>query len=141
MANLTFDDGEPIDITKLQSLYQLILGLQGELAAMKVKSQNVVLTPIIYAGKVTNRVITSTVSPVATLDYSVLNLPASTIPVVVITPSASASNTDTTDIEYFLTNITSRDAVVMAKYTGAAKSKTTTASFNFVAVHMKQTLQ
>ena len=32
MANLTFDDGEPIDISKLQNLYNLVLDLQGEVS-------------------------------------------------------------------------------------------------------------
>lgn len=140
MANLTFDDGEPIDITKLQSLYQLILSLQGELAAMKIQTQNVKLTPLIFANKVTNITVNDVAKVVTKLDYSIAKFDANAIPTIVVTPSASASNLDTTDIRYYVTNVTASSADLIAKYVGTAKSKSTTASFNYVAIHMKQTL-
>jgi hypothetical protein len=41
MSNLTFDDGEPIDISKFQNLYKLVLDLQGDVASNTIqKSQS-----------------------------------------------------------------------------------------------------
>lgn len=141
MANITFDDGEPIDITKLQDLYRLILALQGELNAMKIQTQSVKLTPLVFANKITNVSINDVAKVVTKLDYSIAKFDANAIPTIVVTPSASSTNLDTTDIQYYVTNVTSSSADLIAKYIGTAKSKTTTASFNFIAVHMKQTLQ
>lgn len=139
MTNLTFDDGEPIDITKLQNLYQLVLDIKGEMSKNTIQNQNVKLTPFTYAGKVTYIKIDSTPKVVTKLDYSAAKFDANAVPIIVVTPSASSTNLDTTDIRFYITNITSATADLVAKYTGTAKQ--TTASFNFIAVHMKQTLQ
>lgn len=141
MSNLTFDDGEPIDITKLQNLYQLVLDVKGQIDKNSIQSQGVKLTPFIYASKVTNISINDTAKKVADLDYSAAGFFANETPFVTVTPSASSSNLDTTDIRFFISNITSGKAELYAKYVGSAKSKTTTASFHFVAVVMRQTLQ
>lgn len=141
MTNLTFDDGEPIDITKLQNLYQLILDVKGEVDKNSIQNQNVKLTPFIYADKVTYIKVNDVAKVVAKLDYSAAKFDANAVPTITVTPSASASNLDTTDIRYYVTNVTSATADLVAKYVGTAKSKETTASFNYIVVHMKQTLQ
>lgn len=141
MTNLTFDDGEPIDITKLQNLYQLVLDLKGEIAKNSIQSQGVKLTPFIYAGKVASVSINDVAKKVADLDYSAANFFANETPFITVTPSASSSNLDTTDIRFYISNVTSGRAELYAKYVGSAKNKTTTASFHFIAVVMRQTLQ
>lgn len=141
MTNLTFDDGEPIDITKLQNLYQLVLDIKGEIAKNSIQSQGVKLTPFIYAGKVASVSINDVAKKVADLDYSAANFFANETPFITVTPSASSSNLDTTDIRFYISNVTSGRAELYAKYVGSAKNKTTTASFHFIAVVMRQTLQ
>lgn len=51
--NLTFDDGEPISINKLQSLYNAIKELEGNISKVTITNnmEQVKYTPIIYAGK------------------------------------------------------------------------------------------
>ena len=141
MTNLTFDDGEPIDITKLQNLYQLVLDIKGEIAKNSIQSQGVKLTPFIYASKVTYISVNDVAKKVADLDYAAAGFFANETPFISVTPSASSGNLDTTDISFFVSNITSSKAELYAKYTGSAKTKTTTASFHFIAVVMRQTLQ
>ena len=75
MANLTFDDGEPIDISKLQNLYNLVLDLQGRIPTT-YQNQNVKETPIVYAGTVTSIKIpkAGVMSSPAIIDYSAAKL-------------------------------------------------------------------
>lgn len=51
--NLTFDDGEPISIDKLQSLYNAIKELEGNVAKVTITNNmdQVKYTPVVYAGK------------------------------------------------------------------------------------------
>lgn len=141
MTNLTFDDGEPIDITKLQNLYQLVLDIKGEIAKNSIQSQGVKLTPFIYAGKVASVTVTAEAKKVAELDYAAANFFANETPFISVTPSASPGNLDTTDIRFYISKVSSGSAELYAKYVGSAKNKTTIASFHFIAVVMRQTLQ
>ncbi len=123
MTNLTFDDGEPIDVAKLQNLYQLVLDIKGEIAKNSIQNQGVKLTPFIYASKVTYISINDVAKKVADLDYSAAGFTANETPVVSVTPSASAGNLDTTDIRFYISNVTSSKAELYAKYVGSAKNK------------------
>ena len=51
--NLTFDDGEPLTNVKLQSLYNAIKQLEGDVAKTSLinSTDNTKYTPIIYAGQ------------------------------------------------------------------------------------------
>jgi hypothetical protein len=141
MSNLTFDDGEPIDITKLQNLYQLVLDVKGQIDKNSIQSQGVKLTAFTYASKVSSITVNATAKKVADLDYSAAGFFANETPFISVTPVAGAGNLDTTDIRFYVSNITSGKAELYAKYVGSAKSKETTASFHFIAVVMRQTLQ
>lgn len=140
MSNLTFDDGEPIDITKLQNLYQLVLEVKGEIDKNSIQNQDVKLTPVIYAGKITSVLVKESMGQ-ETLDYRIAKFFANETPFIAVTPVASASNADTTDIRFFVSNIGSQEAKLNHRYVGSAKNKTTTASFHFIAIVMRQTRQ
>ncbi len=141
MTNLTFDDGEPIDISKLQNLYQLVLDIKGEVDKNSIQNQNVKLTPFTYADRTAMVQITDKATIVTKLDYTPAKFDANAVPIVIVTPQAGPGNLDTTDIDYYVTNVNSSSADLVARYTGTAKSKTTNGRFNFIAVHMKQTIQ
>jgi hypothetical protein len=140
MTNLTFDDGEPIDITKLQNLYQLILDVKGEVAKNSIQNQNVTLTPVVYAAKIGGLRITDQVKDFR-INYTEAQIPSNVTPIVVVTPTAGVDNVDTTDISYYVTDIRSNEAIIKAKYTGSAKSKATTGGFNYIVVYMRTTVQ
>lgn len=140
MTNLTFDDGEPIDITKLQNLYQLILDVKGEVAKNSIQNQNVTLTPVVYAAKIGGLQITDQVKEFR-INYTEAQIPSNVTPIVVVTPTAGVDNVDTTDISYYVTDIRSNEAIIKAKYTGSAKSKTTKGGFNYIVVYMRTSIQ
>ena len=140
MANLTFDDGEPIDISKLQNLYNLVLDLQGEVSKTTFQNQNVKETPIVYAGTVTSIKIpkAGVMSSPAIIDYSAAKLEASAKPRVVVTPRVTSSNLKPGSLTYFVTDVTSSSAKIIMSTT-TKELENTTIAFDYVMVYMKQT--
>jgi hypothetical protein len=139
MANLTFDDGEPIDISKLQNLYNLVLDLQGRIPTT-FQNQNVKETPIVYAGTVTSIKIpkAGVMSSPAIIDYSAAKLEASAKPRVVVTPRVTSSNLKPGSLTYFVTDVTSSSAKIIMSTT-TKELENTTIAFDYVMVYMKQT--
>ena len=139
MANLTFDDGEPIDISKLQNLYNLVLDLQGRIPTT-YQNQNVKETPIVYAGTVTSIKIpkAGVMSSPAIIDYSAAKLEASARPRVVVTPRVTSSNLKPGSLNYFVTDVTSSSAKIIMSTT-TKELENTTIAFDYVMVYMKQT--
>ena len=139
MANLTFDDGEPIDISKLQNLYNLVLDLQGRIPTT-YQNQNVKETPIVYAGTVTSIKIpkAGVMSSPAIIDYSAAKLEASARPRVVVTPRVTSSNLKPGSLTYFVTDVTSSSAKIIMSTT-TKELENTTIAFDYVMVYMKQT--
>lgn len=139
MANLTFDDGEPIDISKLQNLYNLVLDLQGRIPTT-YQNQNVKETPIVYAGTVTSIKIpkAGVMSSPAIIDYSAAKLEASAKPRVVVTPRVTSSNLKPGSLTYFVTDVTSSSAKIIMSTT-TKELENTTIAFDYVMVYMKQT--
>jgi hypothetical protein len=140
MANLTFDDGEPIDISKLQNLYDLVLELQGEVSKTTFQNQNVKETPLVYAGTITSIKIpkAGVLSSPAIIDYSAAKFEASARPRVMVTPRLSSSNVKPGSLTYFVTDVTSSNAKIIMSTTSKDLENTTIA-FDYVIVHMRQT--
>ena len=140
MANLTFDDGEPIDISKLQNLYDLVLELQGEVSKTTFQNQNVKETPLVYAGTITSIKIpkAGVLSSPAIIDYSAAKFEASARPRVIVTPRLSSSNVKPGSLTYFVNDVTSSNAKIVMSTTSKDLEGTTVA-FDFIAIHMRQT--
>jgi len=140
MANLTFDPGEPIDISKLQNLYNLVLDLQGQISKTTYQNQDVKQTPLVYAGTTASVKIpkAGVLSGPAIIDYSVAKFEASAKPRVIVTPRITASNLKPGSLTYFVTDITSSSAKIIFSTT-TKDLENTSISFDYVVVYMKTT--
>ena len=140
MANLTFDDGEPLDISKLQNLYNLVLDLQGQISKTTYQNQDVKQTPLVYAGTTASVKIpkAGVLSGPAIIDYSVAKFEASAKPRVIVTPRITASNLKPGSLTHFVTDITSSSAKIIFSTT-TKDLENTSISFDYVVVYMKTT--
>ena len=133
--NLTFDDGEPITNSKLQSLYNAIKVLEGNVAKTTITDQttNTKYTPIVYAGK-TGTVDIPSVGKTGTVDIVFQGFQTDSVfvtatPVRTSVPSKGAFN-------WSIVNITKAGAQIKFNNTDSSYGGKT--SFHFIAVEMKQ---
>lgn len=140
MANLTFDDGEPLDISKLQNLYNLVLDLQGQVSKTTFQNQDVKQTPLVYAGTITSVKVpkAGVLSSPVIIDYSPAKFEASARPRVVVTPRVTASNLKPGSLTYFVTDVTSSSAKIVLSTT-TKDLENTTIAFDYIVVYMQQT--
>lgn len=132
--NLTFDDGEPITNTKLQSLYTAIKKLEGDVAKTTIvnTTDNTKYTPIIYAAKVTDTlpaVGTSKKIPITFTGFQTSNI-------YVTATIQGLGLPKTGSINYSIVDLSSTGAniyVIHNDSTLAGKS----AAFHYIAVEMK----
>lgn len=134
--NLTFDDGEPITNNKLQSLYNAIKTLEGDIAKTSVvnSTTQVKYTPIVWAGR-----------------SALINIPkaGSSVPAeitfegfqtdnvhVVITPYRSSAETNGS-VNYVVSKVSKSGATIQISNTDSNYNGRQT-YFDFIAVEMKQ---
>ena len=132
--NLTFDDGEPITNTKLQSLYSAIKKLEGDLIKTTIenKTTNTKFIPTIYSG----------VTPAITLgkayvktDVSFDGFTFSSSDVfVIVTPGSSTATLNVGTIDYY---VGSRTSAGFSLYTSSAANDKKSIYFHYIAVEMK----
>jgi hypothetical protein len=131
--NLTFDDGEPLDISKLQKLYGIILDVQAKSdSATSLYNQSIKQIPQVYANTTGEVSVTNKLTKVATLDYSAMGLEASVKPRISITPRGTSDGI--ANVKYFAKNVASGSADLMAITSDKDGVK---AYFDFIVVYMK----
>lgn len=138
MSNLTFDDGEPIDVSKLQALYQEVLTLKGEVAKNTIQNQNVRLTPITYASSTTEGIkLKLDVVGSIVIDYSAAKFEAGAKPSVIVTPRISTiDKVKAGSFSYFVTDVTSSSAKIAA-YSNGKTLDGATINFDYIVVYMR----
>lgn len=138
MSNLTFDDGEPIDISKFQNLYKLVLDLQGDIASNTIQNQNIKLIPVVYSGSTSGGLVLKSTVGSITIDYSAASLEAGARPNVVVTPRLSTvDKVKPGAFSFFVTDVTSSSAKIAA-YATSKILEGSTINFDYIVVYMKQ---
>lgn len=131
--NLTFDDGEPLDISKLQKLYGIILDVQAQAnAATSTYNQTIKQIPKTYSGTTGEVSVSNKVQKVANIDLSAANFQSR--PRIMITPRGT--DTNITYITFSISNVTTSGADLNAVVTKTGVSSVR-AVFDFVAVSME----
>lgn len=135
--NLTFDDGEPITNTKLQSLYTAIKKLEGDVAknTLENKTTNTKFIPTIYSGKSPDITLTNSMKGYdVTFDgfsFSSSNL------FITLTPGNVSGSVKVGSIDYHVGTITSSGFRI---YVSSVANNGKSMYFYYTAVEMKQSV-
>lgn len=132
--NLTFDDGEPITNNKLQSLYNAIKILEGNVAKTSIvnTTDNTTKIPLVYAGKF-NVDLKSTWNPVQ-VDFGGFNFSSNNV-FVTVTPANVSGSMKVGSIDYHVSTVTSSG---FRFYAASAANAGKQIYFYYTAVEMKQ---
>lgn len=133
--NLTFDDGEPISIDKLQSLYNAIKELEGNVSKVTINNtmDQVKYTPIVYAGKF-NVTLQKTMSNTQ-VSFDGFNFSSDNV-FVTVTPTNLAGAVKVGSIDYHVSTVNKSG---FKFYYCSVANATKPISFYYTAVEMKQT--
>lgn len=133
--NLTFDDGEPLDISKFNSLYSLILDVQAKSAAAQSLYNNAVQKiPQVFSRSTDKQTISNSKLSVIRINYSEMGLEASVKPVITVTPRGPSDNIQF--VQFFTRNTGSASAEIHA-IVNNKDVKEVDLYFDFIVVHMK----
>lgn len=133
--NLTFDDGEPITNNKLQSLYNAIKNLEGDIAKTSIvnTTTQVKYTPIVWAG-------TSALTPIPAVGQpgevpiSFQGFQTDSIYVTVTPRRTSVPKNGA--INWTIKNVSKSGATIV--FNNTDKDYKGSTYFDFIAVEMKQ---
>lgn len=134
--NLTFDDGEPITNNKLQSLYNAIKNLEGDVAKTSIvnTTTQVKYTPIVWSGR-SSLVTIPKVGGTGTVDIQFEGFQTDNVHVVVTQYRSSVETNGS--VNYVITKVSKSGATIAYSNTSTSHAGKQT-YFDFVAVEMKQ---
>lgn len=134
-ANLTFDDGEPLDIAKFNAMYSLILDTQAKSAAATSLYNNAVQKiPIVFARSTDKVTINNSKLSVIKINYAEMRLEATAKPSVSVTPRGTSDNIQY--VRFFTRNTGSSSAEIHAIISNK-DVKEVEMYFDYIVVQMK----
>ena len=134
-VNLTFDDGEPLDIAKFNALYSLILDTKAATdSATSLYNSSIKKIPQVFARATDKTTIGNTKLSVIKISYSEMGLEATAKPIITVTPRGTSDNIQ--HVRYFTRNTGSSSAEIHAIVSNK-DVKEVDVYFDFIVVHMK----
>lgn len=134
--NLTFDDGEPITNNKLQSLYNAIKNLEGDIAKTSIvnTTTQVKYTPIVWAG--TSALVTIPAAGANPVPVPISFQGFQTDSIYVTATPRRSSLPKNGAINWVIQNVSKSGATIL--FNNTDKDYKGSTYFDFIAVEMKQ---
>ena len=134
-ANLTFDDGEPLDIAKFNAMYSLILDAKSDTAAATSLYNNAVKKiPQVFARATEKVTVNNTKLSVIKISYAEMGLEATAKPSVSVTARGTSDNIRY--VRFFTRNTGSSSAEIHA-VVDSKDVKEVDLYFDYIVVQMK----